>query len=203
MMAAAMIGVYRPGTSLLHRLPAGLKLFGLLLFTTALLVWRAPTTVAIGLAIIICLYALAGYSPRVLLTQVWPLRWIVVLLVPFQWWLGGWRSAVAIVGTLILAVAAAGLVSLTTRIVDLLAVLDRVLSPLRRVGVDPERISLLIALSIRVVPVMLDLVNTVREARRARGAERSLRAFATPVVVRTVGYSQRLGDALIARGIDD
>ncbi len=198
-----MIGVYRPGASILHRLPAGVKLLGLLVFTTAVLIWRSPITVAIGLFVVAVGYLSAGYSPRVLLAQVWPLRWIVILLVPFQWWLGGWRSAVAIVGTLILAVAAAGLVSLTTRIVDLLAVLDRVLSPLRRVGVDPERISLLIALSIRVVPVMLELVDTVREARRARGAERSLRAFATPVVVRTVGYSQRLGDALIARGIDD
>lgn len=198
-----MIGVYRSGTSLLHRLPAGWKLIGLLAFTTALLVWRSPLTVAIGLVIVIALYGLAGYSPRVFLAQIWPLRWIVLLLVPFQWWLGGWQSAVAIVGTLVLAVAAAGLVSLTTRIVDLLAVLDRILSPLRRLGVDPERISLLIALSIRVVPVMLELVTTVREARRARGAERSLRAFATPVVVRTVGYSQRLGDALIARGVDD
>lgn len=198
-----MIGVYRPGTSLVHRLPAGAKLLALLAFTTALLVWRSPLAVGVGLAVLVVAYALAGFGPTVLVAQVWPLRWIVVVLLPFQWWLGGWRAAVAVVGTLVLAVAAAGLVSLTTRMSDLLAVLDRVLAPLRHVGIDPERISLLITLAIRVVPVMLAIMHEVRDARRARGADRSLRALANPVVVRTVGYSQRLGDALVARGVDD
>lgn len=198
-----MITVYQPGSSLLHRTPAGAKLLGLLLFTTALLIWRSPLSVAIGAVALIGCYLLAGLGIRALLASVWPLRWIVVVLVPFQWWLGGWRSAVAIVGTLILAVAGAALVSLTTRMTDLLDVLDRILRPLRFLRLDPERISLLIALSIRVAPVMMDLMHDVRDARRARGAERSMRALATPMVVRTVGYSQRLGDALVARGVDD
>jgi biotin transport system permease protein len=33
--------------------------------------------------------------------------------------------------------------------------------------------------------------------------ERSVRAYVTPVVIRTVGYAERLGDALVARGVDD
>ena len=198
-----MISVYQPGSSLVHRTPAGLKLLALLGFTTALLIWRSPLTVGIGTLVVLIGYAFAGFGMRTLIASVWPLRWIVLVLVPFQWWLGGWRSAVAIVGTLVLAVAAAALVSLTTRMTDLLDVLDRVLTPLRFIRVDPERISLLIALSIRVVPVMVDLMHDVRDARRARGTERSLRALATPMVVRTVGYSQRLGDALVARGLDD
>lgn len=198
-----MITVYRHGTSPVHRAPAGAKLLSLLAFTTVLLVWRTPIMVAGGALVLIGAYALAGYTPITLGRQIWPLRWIVLVLIPFQWWLGGWRSAVAIVGVLVLAVGAAALVSLTTRMTDLLDVLDRVLAPLRHLRVDPERISLIIALSIRVVPVLVEMMHQVRDARRARGAERSLRALATPVVVRTVGYSQRLGDALIARGVDD
>lgn len=198
-----MITVYRPGTSPVHRMPAGFKLLVLAAFTTALLVWRSPLAVGIGALVLLLSYALAGYGPMTLGRQIWPLRWVIVILTPFQWWLGGWRSAVSIVGVLILAVGAAALVSMTTRMVDLVAILDRILSPLRHLRWDPERISLTIALSIRVVPVMVDMVGQVRDARRARGSERSLRALVTPVVVRTVGYSQRLGDALIARGVDD
>jgi biotin transport system permease protein len=198
-----MISVYRPGTSLVHRAPAGVKLLALLAFTSALLIWRAPVTVAIGAVVVLLAYAAAGFSPLTAARQVWPMRWIILLLIPFQWWWAGWQSAIAIVGTLILAVAAAALVSLTTRMTDLLAVLDRTLAPLRHLRIDPARISLLIALSIRAIPVLVDLTQQVRDARRARGAERSMRAFATPVVVRTVGHSQRLGDALIARGVDD
>jgi biotin transport system permease protein len=69
--------------------------------------------------------------------------------------------------------------------------------------VDPERVALLLTLTIRVVPVINGLVHDVRDARRARGMERSVRAYVTPVVIRTVGYAERLGDALVARGVDD
>ncbi len=198
-----MIGVYRAGDSLLHRSPAGAKLLGLLVFTTLLLVFRLPVTMGVGLIFVVLLYAIAAYTPVVMLQQIWPMKWIVILLFPFQWWLAGWQSAVIVVGTLVLAVAAAGLVSLTTRTTDLLAVIERAIQPLRYVRVDPERVALLLTLTIRVVPVINGLVHDVRDARRARGMERSVRAYVTPVVIRTVGYAERLGDALVARGVDD
>jgi biotin transport system permease protein len=53
------------------------------------------------------------------------------------------------------------------------------------------------------VPVLTGLAAEVRQARRARGAGRSVRAFAVPLVIRTVRYADRLGEALIARGVDD
>jgi len=198
-----MIGVYRAGDSLLHRSPAGAKLLALLVFTTLLLIFRAPVTMGVGLIVVVLAYALAAYTPVAMLQQIWPMKWIVVLLFPFQWWIAGWQAAVIVVGTLVLAVAAAGLVSLTTRTTDLLAVIERAIQPLRYVRVDPERVALLLTLTIRVVPVINGLVHDVRDARRARGMERSVRAYVTPVVIRTVGYAERLGDALVARGVDD
>ena len=209
-----MIGVYVPGHSLVHRAPAGVKLLSLLVFTTLLLVFHTPEGMAVGLFVVLVAYSLAGFCPPVLIRQVWPLKWIVLVLAPFQWWFAGWQAALVVVGTLLLvvgsmaialllAVAAAGLVSLTTRTTDMLEVIRWVMSPLRHVHVDPERVALLLTLTIRVVPVVNDLVHDVRDARRARGMEGSLRAYATPVVIRTVGYAERLGEALVARGVDD
>lgn len=198
-----MISIYVPGTSLLHRTPAGVKLAALLVFTTLLLVFRSPITVATGTIVVLFAYALGGFTPRVALAQVWPLRWIVLLLLPFQLWLGGWQAAVSIVGTLILAVALAALVSLTTTTTDLLATLEKILYPVRYLRWDPARIAFVLTLAIRVVPVIYAQFGDVRDARRARGLERSLRAYATPVVIRTIGYSRKLGDALVARGLDD
>jgi len=198
-----VIGVYRAGNSLLHRTPAGAKLLCLLVFTTLLLIFRSPATMGVGLIVVVLAYALAAFTPVVMLQQIWPMKWIVVLLFPFQWWIAGWQAAVIVVGTLVLAVAAAGLVSLTTRTTDLLAVIEWAIQPLRYVRVDPERVALLLTLTIRVVPVINGLVHDVRDARRARGMERSVRAYVTPVVIRTVGYAERLGDALVARGVDD
>ncbi len=73
-----MISVYVPGNSLLHRLPAGFKLFCLLTFTTLLLVFRSPITVAIGTLAVIVGYALGGFTPRIALAQVQPFRNVIV-----------------------------------------------------------------------------------------------------------------------------
>lgn len=194
---------YQPGASLLHRAGAGVKLLGLLVFSTVLVARQSPVTVLAGVGLVAGLYALAGFGVRTLVSQVWPLRWVVLLLLPFQWWTAGWQMALSVVGTLVVAVTGAALVSLTTRVTDLLDVIARVLEPARRIGVDPDRVALLLALTIRAVPVIAATLNEARDARRARGLERSTRALVTPVVLRTIRHADRVGDALAARGVDD
>jgi len=198
-----MIGIYYPGTSWLHRAPPGLKLVMLLLFTTTIVIFRSLPVLAGAALLIFIAYTLARIPMGLALKQLRPLRWIVLLLMAFQWWLLGWERAIEIVGTLVLAVAAAALITLTTTTTAMLATLERMLTPARFIGVDIEKVALVLTLTIRVVPVIADIVGSVRDARRARGLERNARAFVTPVVIRTVGYSHDLGDALIARGVGD
>ena len=198
-----LTGTYQPGTSPLHRSGAGAKLLGLLVFSTALVAWQSLATVLVGLVLVTGLYAVGGFGIRTLVSQVWPLRWIVLLLVPFQWWTAGWQVAVAVVGTFVVAVVGAALISLTTRVTDLLDVIARLLEPARTIGVDPDRVALLLALTIRAVPVIAGTLHEARDARRARGLEHSTRALVTPIVVRTIRHADRVGDALAARGIDD
>lgn len=198
-----LTSTYQPGPSLLHRSGAGGKLAGLLVFSTVLVVWRSPLTVLVFFILVVGLYRVAGFGVRTLASQVWPLRWIVVFLLPFQLWTGGWQLAVLVVGTLVVAVVGAALISLTTRVTDLLDVIARVLEPARAIGVDPERVALLLALTIRAVPVIAGALEEARDARRARGLERSTRALVTPIVVRTIRHADRVGEALAARGVDD
>ena len=128
---------------------------------------------------------------------------MLVPLAAFQTWLGGPATASRVAGGLLVAVAAAALVTLTTRTEALLDALVGVLRPLRPLGVDPDRVGLVLALAVRSVPVLAGLAAEVREARAARGAERSLRAFAVPFVIRALRHADRLGEALAARGVDD
>jgi biotin transport system permease protein len=88
-------------------------------------------------------------------------------------------------------------------VIDLLDVIARVLGPARAIGVDPDRVALLLALTIRAVPVIAATLDEARDARRARGLEHSTRALVTPVVVRTIRHADRVGEALAARGVDD
>jgi biotin transport system permease protein len=139
----------------------------------------------------------------VLLSQLRPLLGLAVVLAAFQWWLNGWRTAVVVVGVLAVLVLLAALVTLTTRTSALVDAVVRLCGPLRRVGVEPERVGLLLALGIRSVPVVVGLAQQVREAQLARGLGASPTAFAVPLVVRSLRHADALGEALAARGVDD
>lgn len=198
-----MIGVYVAGDSPVHRARPGLKLALLLLATTVLVSVPRWQVVTAGAVLVVLVAAWAGLGARGLGRLVWPLRWIVVVLTPLQAWLAGWERAYVVVGGLVVAVTAASLVSATTRVADMTEAVMRLISPLRRVGLDVERVGLVVALAIRSVPVLLDALRAVREARQARGMRLTPDTLLAPLVVRAVRHADRVGDALAARGVDD
>jgi len=198
-----LLGAYLPGDSPVHRAPAGLKLavLGVGLFLLALRPGLVP--VLVGAGGVLAVAALARIGPRLLVAQVRPLLWLLVPLTALQLWLSGAAVALTVAGGLLVAVAAAGLVTLTTRTEALLDALVAALRPLRRAGVEPERVALVLALAVRSVPVLAGIGAEVQQARAARGAERSVRAFVVPFVIRSLRHADRLGEALEARGVDD
>lgn len=198
-----MIGLYRDGTSLLHRLPAGAKLLGLLVAGVGSVLVRTPVATGTAIAVVLAGYAVARMPPRVLLEMLRPLLLVVVPLGVFQVVVAGWARAVVIVGVIVALVLLANLVTLTTRTHDLVDAVVRVAGPLRRVGLDPERVGLALQLAIRAVPLVVALARRVREAQHARGLTASPRAFAVPLIVGALRRADDLGDALAARGLDD
>jgi len=196
-------GLFQPGTTVLHRLPAGAKLLTLAVLLSALIIAASPTAGVIGAAVTGAGYAVARVGWRVMLAQVWPLRWFAGVLMALQWWLSGLEQAVVTVGGLVVAVALAGLVTVTTRVTAMTAAFATGLRPLTVFGVDPQRVALMMALGIRAVPVVGGLAAEVREAHRARGLRLDPRTYGVPLVVRTLRQADAVGEALAARGLDD
>ncbi|RLV49375.1 energy-coupling factor transporter transmembrane protein EcfT [Nocardioides mangrovicus] len=195
--------LYRPGSSPLHRCPAGAKLLLLVAAGVGLVLLRDPLPASAALLAAVLLYPVASFGPRVLWQQARPVLPVLVVVGVLHGLSASWPGAyVTVVGLLALVLLAA-LVTLTTRTTALVDVVVRVLRPLRIVGVDPERVGLLLALGVRSVPVVLDLAAEVREAQHARGLAASPRAFAVPLVVRSMRHADALGEALAARGVDD
>jgi biotin transport system permease protein len=192
------IGLYHPGNSWLHRCPAGVKVLALLVSLPFTLWYPLP-----ALAAAVLLYGFARIPWRLAVAQVRPLVLILVLTAGFQAITMGPYRAVTVTVGLFVSVALAGLVTLTTRVSAMLDVIAAAVRPLRRFGVDPDRFALLLALTIRSVPLLVTIVDTVRQAPRARGAPRNPLAFAVPGVVRALRAADALGEALTARGFDD
>jgi len=197
-----MIGVFHPGTSLVHRAPALLKLGVLAVIVTAVallgsLVWLGAASV-----LVVVLFAVARVPFALAWRQVVPILWVLSFAVPVQVIFGGWEAAALMALRLLLAVALAALYTLTTPVSATLDAMQALLRPFRR-WVDADRVGLALALAIRCVPLLAELVREVLEARKARGAEGSILALAVPVIVRALRTAEHLGEALIARGFDD
>jgi biotin transport system permease protein len=197
------LGLFLPGSSPVHRAPAGLKLLLLVAVGAVSFLLDTPWQVGTALGLVVLGYLLAGLSAPTLLRQARPLLWLLLAVGVFHVLVSGWARALVVTGVILLLVLLAGLVTLTTRTTELVDTLVRVLRPMRRVGVDPDRVGLLLALSIRSVPVVVGIAEEVRDAQRARGLQGSPRAYAVPLVIRSLRHADALGEALAARGVDD
>jgi biotin transport system permease protein len=197
------LGLYRPGRSFLHRAQAAGKLLGMVLAGVASVFVGRVWEVAVALALVVGGYVLARIPVRAALAQLRPLLWLLAFVAVFQALVVGWERAVVVVGVIAVLVLLAALVTLTTRTAAMVEVVVAGCRPLRVLGADPERVGLLLALGVRSVPVVVALASEVRDAQRARGLSASPRAFAVPLLVRALRHADALGDALVARGIDD
>jgi biotin transport system permease protein len=199
-----MLSLYVPGTSLVHRTAAGLKLavlagLGVALFATARIEW-----VAAALVLVLAAGLLAARLPvRVLTSQVRPVWiWLAALFGFHLLVTGPLVGAVAVLRLLTLVVAAA-VVTATTRVTALVAVIERLASPLRVFGVRPARIGLVMAMTLRFIPLVADRAARIREAQAARGADRVRLGLVVPLLVQVLRMATTVGEALDARGADD
>lgn len=202
------LALYVPRATAVHRAPAGLKLLSLSL--TGVLVFAVPTlpvaagalaaVLAVGLFVAELPPELFGRQARTLL---W---WLVALLALHLLTTDPETGAVAVLRLLALVLAAA-VVTATTRVTEMVAVVEWLCAPLRLVGVRPARVGLVIAMALRFLPVLAERADAIREAQAARGGPvRGLRATVTmvvPLLVSVLRMADTVGEALDARGADD
>jgi len=197
-----MIGVFHPGTSLVHRTPAIVKLGLLAVIVTVVALQSSLVWLGAASVLVVLLFLVARVPLALAWRQIVPIVWVLAFAVPVQVIFGGWEAAAVMAVRLVLAVALAAAFTLTTSVTATLDAVQALLRPFRR-WIDADRVGLALALTIRCVPLLAELVREVLEARMARGAEGSLLALAVPVIVRALRTAEHLGEALTARGFDD
>ncbi len=201
MRTAALIGLYQPGHSWLHRLPVGPKLAGLAVLSVSIVAVRGALSALVFAAITAALVGWARMGWLTLWRQTRPVLAIALVVGAFQWWLSGPDRAVESLIDLISLTLAALVVTATTQVNDMLDAIVRWCEPVP--GIDAERVGLLLALAIRAVPASIELARETKDAAAARGLGNNPRALISPFVIRVVARAQLTGDALAARGIGD
>ena len=199
----ALLGSYRPGSTMLHRAGAGTKLVLLFAAGMTVVLIRGPLSTAIALATALGLVAWSGMGLRLLLRTLRGLLLVAVLLAAYAAWQRGWQQAFETVGDLFALVLAATVLTTTTPVDEMLDTIVRWLRPFRRFGAKPEKVALAFSLTLRGIPATITLAEETRDAAVARGLQHSPRARLIPLVIRVVAHARATGAALHARGLGD
>ena len=194
-----MGSLYSEHTTWLHRWPAGLKLACMAVLGTLLFMLHAPWALAAsGVACALVWWSL-GPATHVARRLIVSVLIAAALVAGFHLWMG--RPGVAAVSALRLACASTLGVALTlsTRTTDLLQVLDTLLAPLARLGLQPDRVSLQLALMLRFTEHFFVQWTKLDEAHRLRTGRPGGLCLIAPLTVQMLQGAQRVADALYAR----
>ncbi len=196
-----MLTLTSPVETPLHRVAAGPKLGVMALFTAGLFTLSSAPMLAAAALLVATLYATGGRAfvrhGLAMLRPVWPFVLIVGL---WHWATDDIAQGAVIVIRMVTAIAAANLVTMTTRLSDMIALVERLASPLAPV-LPPRRLALAIALVIRFIPVLSERVALLAEARRARSSRRRAGwRILAPAALAALDDAEHVAQALRARG---
>ena len=197
-----MLSLYVPGDSLVHRLSAGTKLLMLFAASATLFAVSGIAVHAIELAVIAVLFRTAGLPWRDTLHQLRPALLFLVPIFLFHIFVTDWVLGLETVLRIVVLLLLAVLVTLTTRLSDMIDVIERAARPLRHVGVNPSKVGMMLSMVIRFIPLMVREAQEILEAQRARGLDRSAIALLVPLLIKTLKMADDLSDAIDARGYD-
>ncbi|MEW5993386.1 MAG: energy-coupling factor transporter transmembrane component T [Candidatus Zixiibacteriota bacterium] len=222
-----LLGQYRPIDSFVHHLDARAKLLPVtLVLVLALLTDSALFYVAVLLALVGGLLG-SGVGIRTLAGNFQPILILVLITLLYHllfsnrdsevlWEAGGFKLTVGALEAaaffslrLLLFVAVAFLVTLTSSPSELADTFARLLHPLRRIRVPVHDLAIILFLAIRFIPVLYEEFTTIRNAQMARGVRftgslvsrlRKSLAIIMPVFVAALQRADELALAIQARG---
>lgn len=195
-----MISLYMPGSSWCHRLPAQAKLTGLALVSVAVFPVQHLSVLSAVLAAVLALYASLGRGGLLQLKALQPMAVMLALIFALHAATGDWHEGIVTVGRLAALVLLANLVTVTTRMDDMMEAVMPLFAPLGWLGFSPRKPALAITLVLRFAPVLLSVYSSLREAYQARSGKRTSWRLIGPFMLQSLAMADNVAEALTARG---
>ncbi|MGN1413052.1 MAG: energy-coupling factor transporter transmembrane component T family protein [Anaerovoracaceae bacterium] len=219
------LGQYYPGGSWVHQLDARVKIIATLLFIIELFIvdnFIGFAIAAAALAAVIAVsrvplsYIVRGLKPIILiLCFTFALNMFMIDgTILWQWGFlkitrEGLRKAVFMAIRLVLLLIGSSMLTLCTRPLSLTDGIERLLSPLKRIGVPAHEIAMMMTIALRFIPTLLEETDKIMKAQQARGADfetgnllqraKSLVPILVPLFVSAFRIAQDLAMAMEAR----
>jgi len=218
------LGQYIPGDSPIYRLDPRVKILAVLLLSIVILN-AGPVESPIVTVFLLAAVALSGLSGRRVAGALKPLVWFFAILFCLHLFFTegrpifptlpavtyeGLERGVSVTWQFIALVVSAAVLTMTTAPSELVGGFEKLLRPFNRLGVPSHDIAIMVSISLRFVPTLLEEVERMREAQVARGADfasgglvKRLKKMATlviPLILCTFRRADELALAMEGRG---
>ena len=188
MMKDITLGQYFPGNSLLHRMDPRMKLVLTLCFIVLVFLpqnWWGILTVGLFLLLVV---GLSRLPLRLMWRSTKPVLFLVcftavlnVLYVAegttlWEWKFihittGGLQSAGFIAARIVCLILGSSLLTYTTTPTALTDAIERLLSPLKMIKINPHELAMMMTIALRFIPTLMEETDKIMSAQKARGAD--------------------------------
>ncbi len=220
------IGQYVPGDSFIHRLDPRVKIILSLLFIVDLFIISNFTGYVVAAAFILFIIAVAKLSPKYIYKGLKPIFILLIITallnmfmtksgnVVFSWGFikiydEGIRIAVFMALRLIFLIAGTSILTLTTSPIELTDGIERLLNPMKKIGVPAHELAMMMTIALRFIPTLMDETDKIMKAQMARGADfdtgniiakaKSLIPLLVPLFISSFRRADELAMAMEAR----
>jgi biotin transport system permease protein len=195
-----MISLYISGDSWMHQQSAGAKLLAVLALSITVLAAQSLIWLLLMLLGAAGAYSSLGPKGR---QRLFALRFLLPLILGLgfvQGFIVGWEAALRATLKIFVMIMAADLVTATTPTQAMMNCVQRLITPLcRRIGRDPRKISLAVALMIRFIPVLSAQWQAQRDAWSARSNRKPGLRLLIPFVAQALSRTDQIAESLQAR----
>ena len=187
MLKDITIGQYYPANSRIHKLDSTTKLVATIVFMVSLFVVNKFWPYLLVAAALVAVIKMSQIPLKYILKGIKPLRWIIlfsfvinIFFLPGEviWKFGfltltkeGIRQAVFMSIRLIFLVIGTSLLTLTTSPIQLTDGIERMLNPLKKIGLPVHELAMMMTIALRFIPTLLDETDKIMKAQMSRGAD--------------------------------
>ncbi|RFB11531.1 energy-coupling factor transporter transmembrane protein EcfT [Bacillus sp. HNG] len=222
-----IIGRYIPGNSPLHRMDPRAKL--LLIFFYVFIVFIANSVLTYALLGIytLTIVLLTKVPLRYILSGLKPILWVILftfflhifltkegdLLFDFGWlkvYEGGVKQGIFISLRLLYLIMMTTILTLTSTPIEITDGMESLLAPFKKIGLPTHELALMMSISLRFIPTLMQETEKIMKAQAARGVEftsgpikdrmKAVVPLLIPLFISSFKRAEELAIAMEARG---
>jgi energy-coupling factor transport system permease protein len=227
MMSNMIIGKYVPGTSLLHRMDPRAKLLMIFFYVFIVFLANNVITYTILTVFTLSLIPLSHIPLSFIIRGLKPILWVIlftfllhllmtkegVLLYKLGWleiYEQGIKQGVFISLRFLLLILVTTMLTLTTTPIEVTDGVESLLSPFKKLNLPVHELALMMSISLRFIPTLMEETDKIMKAQAARGVDFSSGSFQerikvvvsllVPLFISSFKRAEELATAMEARG---